>query len=68
MNLNVDIDVTQTKLDYYGLDSDHRVLFPDEVSNHSSNIKAIKPAILKAKQQQKLDEVIIGTEAKSVYL
>ena len=67
MNLNVGIDVAKAKLDYCGLDSNHQILFQDEVPNQPSGVQAIKLAILAANQKQKFDKIIIGMEATSIY-
>jgi len=67
MNLNVGIDVAKDKLDYCGLNSDHQILFQDEVSNQPSGVNKIKLAILAANRQQAFEKIIIGMEATSVY-
>lgn len=67
MNLNVGIDVAKAKLDYCGLNSNHQILFQDEVPNQPSGVQAIKLAILAANKKQKFDKIIIGMEATSVY-
>lgn len=67
MNLNVGIDVAKTKLDYCGLNDDHKILFQDEVTNRPEGIERIKQDILKTSKHRAFDKIIVGMEATSIY-